>query len=95
MKANKDHVETNATAFFRMNPGLTKGKLFIDYPTGACSTCKATLPDMLPAGTRLWLLSPYKTEFFEGLADPNLFMKMSRRDAKKTRPASACPAQAR
>ncbi|MFF4498664.1 polymorphic toxin-type HINT domain-containing protein [Streptomyces sp. NPDC001546] len=62
VKANQDHVETHTAAFLRMNPGIRQGVLYIDYPTGTCSTCRATLPDMLPEGAKLWVISPRKTE---------------------------------
>ncbi|MFF4396524.1 polymorphic toxin-type HINT domain-containing protein [Streptomyces sp. NPDC001480] len=68
-KANAEHVETHAAAFLRMNPGVRKAVLYIDYPTGACGTCRSTLPDMLPEGAQLWVISPRKTEKFVGLPD--------------------------
>ncbi|MFJ9961287.1 polymorphic toxin-type HINT domain-containing protein [Streptomyces avermitilis] len=69
MKANAEHVETHAAAFLRMNPGIRKAVLYIDYPTGACGACRSTLPDMLPEGTQLWVISPQRTEKFVGLPD--------------------------
>jgi RHS repeat-associated protein len=68
-KANGEHVETHAAAFLRMNPGVRKAVLYIDYPTGACGTCRSTLPDMLPEGAQLWVISPRRTEKFTGLPD--------------------------
>jgi hypothetical protein len=68
-KANAEHVETHAAAFLRMNPGVRKAVLYIDYPTGACGTCRSTLPDMLPEGAQLWVISPRRTEKFVGLPD--------------------------
>ncbi|MER7181519.1 polymorphic toxin-type HINT domain-containing protein [Streptomyces hyaluromycini] len=68
-KANFTHVETHTAAFLRMNPGIRKAVLYIDYPTGACGTCADTLPDMLPEGVQLWVISPRRTEKFEGLPD--------------------------
>ncbi|GAB2628714.1 RHS repeat-associated core domain-containing protein [Streptomyces capparidis] len=68
-KANAEHVETHAAAFLRMNPGIRKAVLYIDYPTGTCGTCRSTLPDMLPEGVHLWVISPRKTEKFVGLPD--------------------------
>ncbi|MER5429651.1 DddA-like double-stranded DNA deaminase toxin [Streptomyces sp. NPDC002588] len=68
-KANFNHVETHAAAFLRMNPGVRKAVLYIDYPTGACGTCASTLPDMLPEGAQLWVISPGRTEKFVGLPD--------------------------
>ncbi|MFG3160068.1 polymorphic toxin-type HINT domain-containing protein [Streptomyces sp. NPDC048232] len=68
-KANGEHVETHAAAFLRMNPGVRKAVLYIDYPTGACGTCRSTLPDMLPEGVQLWVISPRRTEKFTGLPD--------------------------
>ncbi|MEV0254749.1 RHS repeat-associated core domain-containing protein [Streptomyces sp. NPDC050732] len=69
LKANSNHVETHAAAFLRSNAGIKKAVLYIDYPTGACGTCKSTLPDMLPEGVKLWVVSPRKTETFVGRAD--------------------------
>lgn len=69
IKANAEHVETHAAAFLRMNPGVRKAMLYIDYPTGACGACRSTLPDMLPEGAQLWVISPRKTEKFVGLPD--------------------------
>ncbi|MEU2065193.1 RHS repeat-associated core domain-containing protein [Streptomyces sp. NPDC013455] len=68
-KANGEHVETHAAAFLRMNPGIRKAVLYIDYPTGTCGTCRSTLPDMLPEGVQLWVISPRGTEKFTGLPD--------------------------
>ncbi|MER7057081.1 polymorphic toxin-type HINT domain-containing protein [Streptomyces sp. NPDC000351] len=68
-KANGEHVETHAAAFLRMNPGVRKAVLYIDYPTGTCGTCRSTLPDMLPEGAQLWVISPRRTEKFTGLPD--------------------------
>lgn len=68
-KANGEHVETHAAAFLRMNPGVRKAVLYIDYPTGTCGTCRSTLPDMLPEGVQLWVISPRRTEKFTGLPD--------------------------
>ncbi|WP_228473087.1 polymorphic toxin-type HINT domain-containing protein [Streptomyces cyaneochromogenes] len=68
-RANAEHVETHAAAFLRMNPGVRKAVLYIDYPTGACGTCRSTLPDMLPEGAQLWVISPRRTEKFVGLPD--------------------------
>ncbi|MEU9736469.1 polymorphic toxin-type HINT domain-containing protein [Streptomyces sp. NPDC048002] len=68
-KANGEHVETHAAAFLRMNPGIRKAVLYIDYPTGTCGTCRSTLPDMLPEGVQLWVISPRRTEKFTGLPD--------------------------
>ncbi|MFE6157742.1 RHS repeat-associated core domain-containing protein [Streptomyces sp. NPDC056486] len=70
-KANANHVETHTAAFLRSNPGIRKAVLYIDYPTGACGTCRSTLPDMLPEGTQLWVVppSPRKIEKYVGLPD--------------------------
>jgi hypothetical protein len=51
-------VETRAAAFLRMNPGVRKAVLYIDYPMGTCGTYRSTLPDMLPEGAQLWVISP-------------------------------------
>ncbi|MFI9719701.1 polymorphic toxin-type HINT domain-containing protein [Streptomyces sp. NPDC052396] len=67
--ANAEHVETHAAAFLRMNPGIRKAVLYIDYPTGMCGTCRSTLPEMLPEGAQLWVVSPQRTEKFVGLPD--------------------------
>ncbi|MFF3712870.1 DddA-like double-stranded DNA deaminase toxin [Streptomyces phaeochromogenes] len=57
-------MSTHAAVFLRMNPGIRKAMLYIGYPTGACGTCRSTLPDMLPKGAQLRVISPRKTERF-------------------------------
>ncbi|WP_069885942.1 RHS repeat domain-containing protein [Streptomyces luteocolor] len=66
LKANESHVETHAAAFLRSNPGINKAVLYIDHPGGACGACKSSLPDMLPEGVKLWVISPRKQETFIG-----------------------------
>ncbi|MGR4883963.1 RHS repeat-associated core domain-containing protein [Streptomyces sp. LARHCF249] len=66
VKANFDHVEAHAAAFMRVNPGVRKAVLYIDYPTGTCPTCSRTLPTMLPKGVEMIVISPRKTEKFVG-----------------------------
>ncbi|WP_238489341.1 DddA-like double-stranded DNA deaminase toxin [Streptomyces sp. UNOC14_S4] len=69
VKGFETHVEAKASAFLRMNFGITKAVLYIDYPTGTCSVCRKSLPNMLPEGVKLWVLSPNKTETFIGRRD--------------------------
>lgn len=68
-RANASHVETHAAAFLRMNPGLQRAVLYIDYPTGTCPTCRNSLPSMLPSGFQLLVRSPKGQERFWGNSD--------------------------
>ncbi|MFI6588170.1 RHS repeat-associated core domain-containing protein [Embleya sp. NPDC050493] len=64
------HVEGNTSAFLRINPGIHKAVLYVDYPGGACTVCDRTLPAMLPEKTQLWVVSPEGiTKRYVGLPD--------------------------
>jgi hypothetical protein len=64
------HVEVHAAALMQAN-GVTEATLYINYPAGPCVGpygCYSLLPELLPEGSLLHVISPAgKITFFGGV----------------------------